>query len=557
MAKGINIPIAADARGVITEGKKVERALEDVIDSLDEIGDASKDGARVAERSLDDIADAAKDAGRDTERAFDNAAKDAESSAERMERSFRESFEKVEKQAKSSTSNIGKDLGDGVQDGTSRAGEGLDNFRGEADETAREVAASFDGSAESIAGGFQEVAANAFGGFGPAGAAAGLAAAAGIGIITSKMEEAKEKAQETAQEVADLAGELIDVGKADLGPEQVTDALNELATTAEDGKIPLDELRKTADKAGISFSDFARGAAGDSKALQRSYDEVDGALDEMDSTLRRLLDTYGPASGEVAEYTTRIGDEQRALLEAKKELLEHDATLDRASTTAKNFADATRGMASEVDLAAASQAAAQEVAESYASALEGMVEPSAIYGEAMDKVREKAEQAAAAAGKTPEEIAAAGEAAKVTLDDLLTELAEEVQSRTDFEANLAALAQRGFGALAATLKAKGPEAAGEVTALLAAGTDSQVQQYATSAGTLLGTNLGQGAAGGVTAQQQTLANAVAGAVKGIPVPSLVIPLEVRSTVITTSIHKNNDGSYQTYVNGKPAGMKMV
>ena len=41
------------------------------------------------------------------------------------------------------------------------------------------------------------------------------------------------------------------------------------------------------------------------------------------------------------------------------------------------------------------------------------------------------------------------------------------------------------------------------------------------------------------------------------VPGLTIPMRVESTVVTTQIKQNRDGSYQTYINGKPVGQKMV
>ncbi|MGB3375325.1 MAG: hypothetical protein WBA87_09315, partial [Microbacterium sp.] len=99
-----------------------------------------------------------------------------------------------------------------VKRGMRRAEDGVEEFKSEAASTAKEAAASFDGSAESIADAFQETAANAFAGFGPAGAAAGIAVAAGAGVIVehfTKIKEAADEARESAFQMAfDVGGAL-------------------------------------------------------------------------------------------------------------------------------------------------------------------------------------------------------------------------------------------------------------------------------------------------------------------------------------------------------------
>lgn len=556
MSKGVNIPIAADARGVITEGRKVEGALEDVIDSLDDVGEAGKDAGKEAEKGLDNVGEAA-----------DDAAKEADQAAERLERSFKDSFEAVSKKAK----DTGNDVERAMKDGTDGGSAGLDDLKGEAAGTATEVAASFDGSAESIAGGFQEVAANAFAGFGPAGAAAGIAAAAGIGLLMSQMEKAKEKAAEAAEEIAGITAQLIELGSRDLDAQSVSEAIEAAGSAAEDGKIEINEWAKAATDAGIDFADYAQGLAGDSEAIKRSYAEVTKELDAYSQEGQRLVDTYGLESDEAQDWADVVNDERVALEKAKKALEDKDGTLNKSAATYDNVKKAQEGLneQTEREAALADEAAAAIDAkaqieqdatadlEAYASALEGMAEPAGLYAEAMETVKTRAEETAAAAKKTPEEIAKAGEDAVATLDDVLTELAEEVRKKEEFEANLKNLAERGFGALAEELRASGPDAAAAVTDLLAKGNNAQVQQYATDTGKLTGESLGQGAATGVAAKQAALQTSVNNTVGSITVPGLTIPLSVQSTVVTTEIRKNNDGSYQTYVNGVPRGHKMV
>ncbi len=87
-----------------------------------------------------------------------------------------------------------KSLGKKTKKAAEEGKSGMDDFKQEANQTARESAASFDGSAESIVDVFQEVAANAFQGFGPAGAVAGLAIAAGIGLGVKAFEDGQASA---------------------------------------------------------------------------------------------------------------------------------------------------------------------------------------------------------------------------------------------------------------------------------------------------------------------------------------------------------------------------
>jgi len=209
MAGGINIAFASDTRAFLKGTKNVEDALGDVSDSLD---DLSKDAQRSGKDAGDNLGDGFKDAGKDASTAVDkisddvkDAAKDVEKSSEKMEKSFKDTFDSVKKDSKKA----GDDVGDGVKKGFDKAEDSVGEFKDEANSTAKETAASFDGSAESITGAFQEVAANAFAGFGPAGAVAGLAAAAGIGMVTAAFEGAKEETEKVRERI-DALKELFD-----------------------------------------------------------------------------------------------------------------------------------------------------------------------------------------------------------------------------------------------------------------------------------------------------------------------------------------------------------
>lgn len=174
------------ARKIVDAARQAGKSDDDIKAALRAYGVNAKD----AERAVSRIGDEFKDTGRDGERALDD-----------LEDSLRDVQRQTERLGDETT-----DAGRKMRRGMDDAGEGLDEFKDEANSTAREAAASFDGSAESIADAFQEIAANAFAGFGPAGAVAGLAAAAGIGLAIAGFEDvqkANERAAELASEWAD------------------------------------------------------------------------------------------------------------------------------------------------------------------------------------------------------------------------------------------------------------------------------------------------------------------------------------------------------------------
>lgn len=138
---------------------------------------------RLAQRNLRQLGDEFEDLS-DT---LDDVARDGSRGGKKLE----DALQDVAREA----SDTGRKIGTELDDGFDKARRGVDDFKSEANQTARESAASFDGSAQSIGDAFQEVAANAFSGFGPAGAAAGIVAAAGLGAALTAINEQNEAAQ--------------------------------------------------------------------------------------------------------------------------------------------------------------------------------------------------------------------------------------------------------------------------------------------------------------------------------------------------------------------------
>ncbi|MFC5930203.1 hypothetical protein D6T64_05625 [Cryobacterium melibiosiphilum] len=256
MAKGIEIDIAANTRDFQKGVQDVDKELGKVADSLDDLASETQDSSRSSIKEVD-----------------------------KLERSFKD----LADTAKKESSSAGDDLGRNVKRGTADAEGGLKDFKNEASNTASETAASFDGSADSIAGAFQEVAANAFAGFGPAGVVAGLAAAAGIGLITTAVQGGTEDTEAFKEKVGELTAELIDAGDAgSVSLDYLIDKIKTLAAETDPAKDSLDDLRKVAKDAGVPFDRLAEAFAGNvdgiDDLINASEDNIQAYKDSIDVT---------------------------------------------------------------------------------------------------------------------------------------------------------------------------------------------------------------------------------------------------------------------------------
>lgn len=264
----IKIPIVADVESAVRGPERIADAFEKVQDSLD---DVVKDAKRT-EDALDDIGDGTKDAA---------------DASDDMAKKFRDDFDKVRKDSKDTGDGIGK----GFKDGTDRAGDGMDDLKDEAASTAREAGASFDGSAEGIADAFQEVAANAFAGFGPAGAIAGLAAAAGIGIAISKLTEYAEKVTEAKEAGADWA-QSFNTASMTERIDALRGSWEELGSTITDSKEWYELGQQNAVTAIEDIAAASRAGVGDVEGFVQAFNVTDPAqrLDALKDSLSSIDD---------------------------------------------------------------------------------------------------------------------------------------------------------------------------------------------------------------------------------------------------------------------------
>lgn len=242
----IKIDLVADASKAIKEAGKLGEALEEVGDDLKDVG---KQGATIDDK-------------------------------------VSEAFKKLGADAKSA----GKSIGDDVKKGTDKAGEGLSEMKEEAAGTAREAAASF-GGIEDSADVLQEVLANAFAGFGPAGMAAGILAAAGIGLVFSAAQDNADKINENKEKMVSLAQTIRDNGGV-LQESDYISQMEEYGYAIQDTKefweiwqadavTGFEELRGLAKDTGLATKDIFRGAFGSKEDAEKVLADVNAELEKV------------------------------------------------------------------------------------------------------------------------------------------------------------------------------------------------------------------------------------------------------------------------------------
>lgn len=283
MAKGISINFLADVRDFLRGTKNVEDSLDDVADSLDDV------------------------------------AKEGDQSIEKLTDGFREAARAAKKS--------GDDVGDSMKSGFRKAEDGAQEFKDEANSTAREAAASFDGSAESIADAFQEVAANAFAGFGPAGAAAGLAIAAGLGMAINAITQQNELSAEAKQRLVELGKTAIESGADSAALELFNENLQNIVTNSDDAKVKLDDLKKQTEKYTELEGDIglmAMALAGNADAADVMIPKLNKMADELDQVDQRSTGAAN-ATKKQADAFRDLAEKMGVQVDAVQELKDIEA----------------------------------------------------------------------------------------------------------------------------------------------------------------------------------------------------------------------------------------
>lgn len=367
--KGFRMDLVADAAQFIAETGKVENQLEAIAQGMEEMARDASSSMEKAEKALEgvgdeaektakeidsELSDAGKDAGKeiademdDAEKAIkalgdeagktgkeigseiDQGAEKAEDSISAFKGAAARIFDAVEDDARRAGGKIGSEISDGAD----RAGEGMSELKDEAGQSGREAAASFSGEFDDITDLVQEIAANAFIGFGPAGAAAGMAAAAGIGLLITSFNNAKEEAEQLQERFESLVDALTE-GNIDAAQELIDEQMKNIVKSTDDAIVSMEEfetIMKAVEGTGISQEQMLRALGGDQGAIAL----VTAQLDPLITKERQ----WATANEQYAEANQGRID---LLLELAGKLDSQSEAHDRAAESAEVYQDATK-----------------------------------------------------------------------------------------------------------------------------------------------------------------------------------------------------------------------
>lgn len=336
------IGIAADTSGL---EKSISNGL---VDPLEEAAEA-----------FEDLEKAAKNA--DLDRELDKAQK----ATDELDDELDDAREKLKRLGYAA-----RDAGDDAKRGFKGAEDGVKEMGEEANSTAKEAAASFNGSAEDILDAFQEVAANAFAGFGPAGALAGLAIAAGIGIAVGKFQEAEEAAEALRLKAVEYAQDAVAAGVSTdrwiSSAETLIERIKELEESkTTDFRFFWDEdpskleawieAYETLGRSGDEVNDVLTLSA---KGLTGYLDDNRRGLEKVNEQLRELRET-GDDSDAAVVRRLQLEEEARAYEDVIRYTQEQKDLQEESAASAERMKDA--GIASAQERVAAEEEAASRI----------------------------------------------------------------------------------------------------------------------------------------------------------------------------------------------------
>ena len=310
-------------------------------DDLDDLGTAAKDAGAALDK-LDADAKGTKlgKSGKDAKGAgddLDRLATDAKGAATKVD----SAFDKIAKSSKHGMDTVKRE-----------GKEGFADFKEESQSELKEASASF-GSIEDAADSLQSILGNAFAGFGPAGMAAGIAAATGVGFITAGLQSAAEKAAQTKQRIIDLAGAITDADGA-LSKVDFVGTMREWGAEIANEKswwevwqksavTNLEVVQKQAKDAGIDFHDMWQAMSGnDAQAITASLDEINAALTKNTAASKDHAQATAFDEASSTDAITQGLDKQKAALEDARQ-----AILDKAGETEEGIRLA--GLQAEAD----------------------------------------------------------------------------------------------------------------------------------------------------------------------------------------------------------------
>lgn len=317
-----NMQFSADTSDAERDINELSREVGEVADAASEDIELNVDTSKTeaAIKATSDRLDTLRDEFRDNlELDLDND--EVRKEMRQVERDLRDLRKIAKDEGKAAGKDYGQSFGKNV-DIRKEFNKNADGMKQEAGQIGRESATSFTGEFEDISDIGRDLLANMFQDLGPAGALAGVAAAAGIGLIVNEATKAQEAIEELNEESFD-AGLALAFGDAEARASQLNETLEELLGTAEggfawwaDATVLVEDLA-TALEQGAVGTDLLSDAfqAADAGDLAGTIEGLNGALDNMDEATRRDLEALQELgrTQEVTGRSTRgLTDEQEA-----------------------------------------------------------------------------------------------------------------------------------------------------------------------------------------------------------------------------------------------------
>lgn len=473
--------------------KKLDAELTDVSRHDVDI-DVNTQAITAARRRIDDLRD---DIARTKAMDIDADTRPAEQEIAKLRRSIKALSDDAKAVDLTPGGSAGGGFGRVAQDADTsfgHASERVTEFKDEARQNFGEVTSSFQGSMDSIG----DLVQGTLGGLagtlaGPVGLALG-AASVGVGLLVAGMTQSAEAANQAKQDVVDLAAAIREAG-GDVSDLDWSEKFQTFADTVVDTKswfepwqkssvTALEKAAATAEKTGVSFEDLFQGMAGDVPAATRAIDTLNKRIADQ----QEVVDNLTPAMEGYNSAHAHANDKQREALGTLKgyreELEKSIGTTDDAVKRNELFADAMGMTVEQYQANQEAAEAAKEAQDAFTASLADTADPVSTY-EGLLAAKTEAEKAAAQAtadatedGKDSWEDYAGS--VTVTTQDLIDEWNRQAEAAKAFETNLGIIAAAGGQALADELRAKGPEVAGAVAAVIAQA-DPATQQAAIDA----------------------------------------------------------------------------
>lgn len=339
MGKGIGVPFVADVSGFLAGTGKVEGALDDVIDSLDDVARQGQRTEDVVSRSLTGIGTEATD------------------SSDKMEREFKTAFDQVERDSKASGKRIGTNIDTGLNgvDGKANRKQAAGEI---GSEFAQNIGEGISSGKVGVAGALDTVLGTVGGvlpALGPVGAVAGIGALV-IGSVIAGLNANAEAAKAKAKEIGSALYDAMQDGVVDAtDKESVLEKVLGVDNKAE----LLRRVQEISDQTGLSVSEVYKQITGESSTTREDINKTitahttlvkGGSGGKAGGGARKQIDDIGLGYKDILgyqdSYKTGIAD-ANGLISTQNGLLDETLAKWRAIDT-KNRVYANKNAANKV-----------------------------------------------------------------------------------------------------------------------------------------------------------------------------------------------------------------